>query len=101
MTAKSSLQNLSVAGSIEHRSPLFQLANSIWGLLRMNLGHPPVVQKLPSAHRVPKMRAPIVKFVHICKSCRDAAFTQDSVHLSRHRVTNDTTHNSCTKSLHH
>src|SRR5258708_5507123 len=85
MTAKSSLQNLSLAGSIEYRSPLFQLANSIWGLLRMNLGHPPVVQKLPAAHRVPKMRAPIVRFVHICNGCGDAAFSHDSVRLSEQR----------------
>src|SRR6266850_2086251 len=99
MTAKSSLQNLSVAGSIEHGSPLFQLANSIWRLLRMNMGHPPVVQKLPAAHRVAKMGAPIVRFVHIGNRCGDAAFSHDSVRLAEERFTDDTNLYSLTKRL--
>src|SRR6267378_2878666 len=99
MTTKCSLQNLSVAGSIEHRSPLFQLANSIWGLLRMNVGHPPVVQKLPAAHRVAKMRAPIVRFVHIGNGRGDAAFSHDSVRFAEERFTDDTNSYSLTKRL--
>src|SRR6266850_2095909 len=99
MTAKSSLQNLSVAGSIEHRSPLFQLANSVWGLLRMNVGHPPVVQKLPATHRVAKMRAPIVRLVHIGNRCGDAAFSHDSVRLAEERFTDDANSYSLTKRL--
>src|SRR6266404_276022 len=99
MTAKCSLQNLSIAGSIEHRSPLFQLANSIWRLLRMNVGHPPVVQKLPAAHRVAKMRAPIVRLVHIRNRCGDAAFSHDSVRLAEERFTDDTNLYSLTKRL--
>src|SRR6266851_7978880 len=99
MTAKCSLQNLSVAGSIEHRSPLFQLANSIWGLLRMNLSHPPVVQKLPAAHRIAKMRAPIVRLVYIGNRCSDAAFSHDSVRLAEERFTDDTNPYSLTKGV--
>src|SRR6267142_801308 len=99
MTAKCSLQNLPVAGSVEHRSPLFQFANSIWRLLRMNVGHPPVVQKLPAAHRVAKMRAPIVRFVHIRNRCGDAAFSHDSVRLAQERFTDDTNLYSLTKRL--
>src|SRR6267378_6437736 len=85
MTAKCSLQNLSVAGSIEHRSPLLQLAHSIWRLLRMNVGHPPVVQKLPAAHCVAKMRAPIISLVHIGNRSGDAAFSHDGVCLAEER----------------
>src|SRR6267142_4351389 len=99
MPAKSSLKNFSVAGSIEHGSPLFQLANSIWGLLRMNVGHPPVIQKLSAAHRVAKMRAPIVRFVHIGNRCGDAAFSHDSVRLTEERFTDDTNLYSLTKRL--
>src|SRR6266850_6685375 len=99
MPAKSSLQNISVAGSIEHRSPLLQLPNPIWGLLRMNVGHPPVIQKLSAAHGVAKMRAPIVRFVHIGNRCGYAALSHDSVRLAEERFTDDTNLYSLTKRL--
>ena len=79
VTAESTLQNVSVRGSIEERAPLFQLAHAFRRFLRMNLGHAPVVQKLAAAHRVAKMRAPVIGRIDVSHGRRDAA-------LSHHRV---------------
>src|SRR6267142_6304354 len=73
MAAKSALQNISICGPVEQGTPLFQLANALRTFLRMNLGHAPVIKKLSAAHRVTKVRAPVISSIHIRHRCRDSA----------------------------
>src|SRR6267143_181581 len=65
MAPKGALQNLAITGAIKKRSPLFEFTHALRRFLSMNLGHAPVVQKLAAAHRVAKMRAPVVRRVDI------------------------------------
>src|SRR5438445_5961017 len=75
VAAESPLQNISVGSSIEKRAPLFQFPHPLGRFLRMYLGHAPVVQELAAAHRVAKVRAPIVGSVDVGHCRRDAAFS--------------------------
>src|SRR6266545_2216467 len=77
MTAKGTLQDVAIAGAIKERAPLFQFTNTIGSFLRMNLGHAPVVQKLPAAHRIAKMRAPIIRSVDIRHRRRNTTLSHD------------------------
>src|SRR5438445_9958671 len=79
VAAKRSLQNISVGSPIEKRAPLFQFPHPLGRFLRMYLGHAPVVQELAAAHRVAKMRAPIVRSIDIGHRRRDAAFSHEGV----------------------
>src|SRR5437899_9626903 len=74
VTTKSSLENLTVSGPIEERSPLFEFPHALRRLLRVNLGHAPVVEKLAAAHGVAKVRAPVIGRVDIATRRGDAAF---------------------------
>ena len=60
VTAEGALQNASVLRSIEHRTPLLELPHTIGCFLRVELGHPPMVEELAAFHRVAKMRLPVV-----------------------------------------
>ena len=90
MAAKSSLQDVAIVGSVEQRAPLFQFSNPLWRFLRMNLGHPPVIQKLAAAHCVAKMRAPFILPVDVGHRCRDATFSHYSVCFAEQRFAHNT-----------
>src|SRR5437879_4999812 len=57
--AKGALQDVAAFGAIKQCAPLFEFANAIRRLLRVKLGHAPIVQKFSAAHRVAKMRLPM------------------------------------------
>jgi hypothetical protein len=87
VAAEISLKDTTVVCAIEHGTPGFKLAHAIRGLLRMQLGHSPVVEILPSAHGVGKMDLPAVAIIHICESGRYASFSHHSMSLSQQRST--------------
>src|ERR1044071_8880136 len=79
---KRSLQDVAITGAVKQRAPLLQLMDPLWSLLRMNLGHAPVVQKLAAAHRVAEVRAPIIGPIYVGHRGRNSAFSHDSVGLT-------------------
>src|SRR4051812_23512731 len=59
MSTEGALQNSSISRAIEQCAPLFELANALRSLLRMELRHPPVVHELAAAHRIAEVGTPI------------------------------------------
>ena len=58
VTSEVALEDLPVLRAIEDRAPLLELTNAIWRFLRVQLGHAPLVEVLPAAHRVGEVRLP-------------------------------------------
>src|SRR5687767_6745759 len=81
VSAKCTLQNVAAAGAIEQRTPLFQLTYTIRRLPRVNLGHAPAVQKLSAAHRVAKVRAPVVSRIDVSHRGGNTTFSHYRVGL--------------------
>src|SRR5262245_18251027 len=79
VSAKVSLKNSSVFGSIKQCSPCIQLTNPIWCFLCMQFGHAPLIEILSAAHRICKMYFPVIAIIHICHCCSYTTF-------SHHRV---------------
>src|SRR5262249_18709216 len=86
-----SLKDFAVAGAIKQSAPLLELTHTFWRLLRMNLRHAPVVQKLSTAHGVAKVGAPVVRLVHISHRCGDPAPGHTCVRLAQSRLANSAT----------
>ena len=60
VTTERPLQDAPVRGAVEDGPPQLELANTIGGLQRMELGHLRVVQQLAADHRVAEMDLPRV-----------------------------------------
>ena len=88
VTAEGALQDLSILGAIEKRSPLFQLAHALGSFLRVDLRHAPVVQHFSTAHGVAKMSAPIVRRVHVGHRRSDSALRHDGMRFAEERFAN-------------
>src|SRR5262245_2470128 len=73
MAAEVALQNPSISGSIEDRSPCFQFLNAGRRFLRVKLRHLPVVDILAAAHGVGEMNLPAVARVNGAESGGDSA----------------------------
>jgi hypothetical protein len=86
VTAEVALENLPVLRAIEDRAPLLELANAIRGLFRVQLGHPPLVQVLPAAHRVGEVRLPRVAVVDVAHRSGHAAFGHHGVRFAEQRL---------------
>ena len=82
VAAKVPLQNSTILRAIEHRAPRLELTHTSWRFLRVQLGHPPIVDVLPAAHRVREMHFPVVAIINIGQRRRDAAFGHDGVRLA-------------------
>jgi hypothetical protein len=89
MAAKSTLENLTIARPIEERSPLFEFPHAFRRLLRVNLGHAPVIEKLAATHGVAEVSAPVIGRVDIGHRRGDAAFRHYSVRFAQQRFAND------------
>ena len=77
------LQDAAVGSSIEHGSPGLQLTHAIGRFLRVQLGHPPVIEILAATHRVGEMDFPVVAIVHIGKRRGDTSFRHHRVRLPK------------------
>ena len=89
VAAKVALEDAAVLGPVEHRAPRFELAHAIGRLLRVQLGHAPVVEVLAATHRVRKVDAPVVAVVDVGHRRGHAAFGHDSVRLAEQRLGQD------------
>ena len=86
MAAEVALEDPAVIRAIEHRAPGFELADAIRRFLRVQLGHPPVVDVLAAAHRVGEVHLPAVAVVHVGQRRRHAPFGHDGVRLAEQRL---------------
>jgi hypothetical protein len=83
------LEDLAVARSIEHGAPRFELAGPVRGLLRVQLGHSPVVQVLPAAHRVGEVDGPAVAVVDVVHRRGQTALGHHGVRLAQQRLADE------------
>ena len=88
VAAKIPLQNATILRAIEHRTPRFELAHTIWRFLRVQLGHAPIVHVLPAAHRIGEMHLPIVAIINIGQRRCDPAFRHDRVRFAEKTFAN-------------
>src|SRR5204862_79336 len=79
------LKYAAIGGAIEHSSPRFQLTHSRGCFPGVKLGHSPVVDVLPSAHRVREVDLPVVAFVYVGKRRRDSSLCHYSVSFAEKR----------------
>src|SRR5687767_361047 len=86
MSAEVSLKYLAVFRAIENCTPGFELAHTIRRLLRVELGHPPVVDVLPAAHCVGEMYSPIVAIIDVRESSRHSALGHHRVRFAEQRL---------------
>src|SRR2546425_13175894 len=85
MASKSALQDAAVVRAVEQRAPLLQFAHALAGLLRMDLGHAPVVKKFPAPHGVAEVNVPIVSFVHVGHGSSDSTLSHYGVGFAQQR----------------
>ena len=88
VTAKISLQNAAVFRAIEDRAPGLEFAHPSGRFLGVQLGHPPIVDVLPAAHRVGEMDLPVVAVVHVGERGGDPAFRHHGVRFAEQRFAN-------------
>ncbi len=82
MPAEVPLQDPSVLGAVEDRAPVLELADAVGGLLRVELGHAPVVEQLPAEHRVLEVDLPGIVGVHVRERRGHAPFRHHRVRFS-------------------
>ncbi len=88
VAAKVPLQNATILRAIEHCAPRLELTHASRRFLRVQLGHPPVVDVLPAAHRVSEMHFPVVAIINIGQRRRDPPFRHDGVRLAEKTLAN-------------
>ena len=82
VAAKIPLQNAPVFRAIEDRAPGLELTHPRGRFLGVQLGHPPIVDVLPTAHGVGKMDLPVVAVVHVGECGRDPALGHHGVRFA-------------------
>jgi hypothetical protein len=88
VSAEISLEDASIGRAVEDSAPRFQFAHAIGRLLRMQLGHAPVVDILAAAHGVGEMHLPTVPLINMGQGGRDAALRHDRMRLSQQTFAN-------------
>src|SRR5437868_8369102 len=94
MATKVPLQNTTILCSIENRAPCFEFAHAIGRLLRVQLGHAPLIDVLATAHGIGEMHFPIIALIDIGQGGRDPPFRHDRVCFAEKRFPNKTDRNS-------
>ena len=89
VAAERPLEDAAVAGPVEDRAPLLELADAVRRLLRVELGHPRVVQHLAADHRVAEVGLPGVAVVDVAERRGDAALGHDGVGLAEQRLADE------------
>ncbi len=81
MSSEVALENAAVCRAIEQRAPRLQLLDPVGRLLRVQLGHTPIVHVLAAPHGVGKVNLPVIPVVNICQCGSDAPLRHDGVRL--------------------
>jgi hypothetical protein len=89
VAAEVALADQPVGGAVEQRAPVLELAHPVGRLLRVQLGHPPVVEHLPAAHGVPEVHPPAVLRIGVAHRCGDPALGHDGVRLAEQGLADD------------
>ncbi len=89
VAAEVTLEDPPVGRPVEDRAPLLQLPDPFRRLLRVELGHPPLVEHLPATHRVAEVRLPVVLGPHVAHRGRDTALSHDGVRLAEQALADD------------
>ena len=89
MAAEVALQDSPIWRPIEQRAPRLELANAIGRLLRVQLGHAPIVDVLAAAHRVGEMHTPAVSIVDVPQRRRRTAFGHHRMRLAEQRLAHE------------
>jgi hypothetical protein len=89
MPAEVALQDQTVLGAIEERAPLLELQHAIGRLLRVELGHAPVVEELAAAHGVAEVDLPVVLLPYVAQRRRDPALGHHGVRLPEKRLADE------------
>ena len=85
VAAEITLQDFPILGAVKHRAPRLQFMHARRSFFGMQLGHAPVVDVLPAAHRIGKVHFPVVAVIHIAHGGRHPAFGHDGVRLAQQR----------------
>ena len=86
MTAEVALEDEAVLRAIEEGAPLLELEDAVRRLLRVELGHAPVVEELAAAHGVAEVDLPVVLLPHVAQRSRDPALGHHGVRLPEERL---------------
>jgi len=89
MPAEGPLVDAPVGRAIEQRSPRLELVDAVWGFLRVDLRHAPVVVHLAAAHRIAEMHAPVVFAHYVTQRRGRPAFGHDGVRLAEQRFADE------------
>src|SRR6266508_3868860 len=87
--AEVALEDAAVGGAVEQRAPLLELQHPVGCLLRVELGHAPVVEHLAAAHGVAEVDAPVVLRVDVAQRRGHAALRHDRVGLAEQGLADD------------
>src|SRR6266496_3315774 len=87
--AEVALEDAAVGGAVEQRAPLLELQHPVGCLLRVELGHAPVVEHLAAAHGVAEVDAPVVLRVDVAERRGDAALRHHGVGLAEQGLADD------------
>jgi hypothetical protein len=82
MTAEIPLKDAPIGSAVEQRAPGLELPHAVRRLLGVQLGHAPVVDVLPAAHRVREVDAPAVPIIDVRQRRRDTALGHHRVRLA-------------------
>ena len=82
MSAEVPLVDEPLLGAVEDGTPVFQLTNSLGGLLGVQLSHPPCAQEFAAPHGVAEVHAPAVAGVHVAHGRCAPTFGHDRVGLA-------------------
>ena len=89
VAAEVALADPAVRRAVEQRPVGLQFPDPVRRLLRVQLGHPRVVQELSAAHGVAEVHLPVVLGVDVAHGRRDAALGHHRVRLAEQRLADD------------
>jgi len=85
VSAEVALKDSPVGSPIEDSAPGLELPHAIRRFFRVELGHSPVIEVLPSSHRVGEMDLPVVAIVDIRQRRGDPSLRHHRVRLAKQR----------------
>ena len=85
MPSKIALAYQAIFRPIENRSPFLQFPNSVGGLLGMQFGHTPLIEKLSTTHGVSEVDFPIVSGIHVAKRRRNSPLSHNGMGFAQLR----------------
>ena len=89
VAAERALRHVPVGRAVEDAAPALELAHALGRLLRVQLGHAPVVDELAAEHRVLEVRRPLVGGVDVAERRGDAALGHHGVRLAEQRLADE------------